>query len=255
MVVQRLAGERQPGEQVPSTSVARIARLLEELASRGRITRRALEGEPSLHLHSPGVRLRLIGSEELGPRQAWVVSNYSSLLLKRTLATVGLTSETEDRRRLSALGDQLWTHLERRRISDESGGKESVWDQPANVLPVEQTKNGSPSWYHTQRVVECLVVGANLIQEEPRVSPTLVGLVGEYLAEAEHIFDQEKLKGTPGAGTSMRAMFESISARLERARELEEVRPATALCLAQDVLRDLETISMARRSSTSMGAL
>jgi hypothetical protein len=254
MVVQRMAGERQAGERTQSASLGRVARLLEELASRGRITRRPLEGEVSLSLHAPGARLRLVGTEELGPRQSWVVSNYSALLLKRTLATVGLTADTAQRRQLTVLSDRLWDHLQQRRLG-EVGTGQGLWDQPANVLPVAKRKNGSPSWYHTQRVVECLVVGANLMQTDPRVSAELVDQVGEFLAEAEHLFDQEKLKGTPNAGQSIRDIFESIAARLERSRELESRKPATALVLAQDVLRDLETISTARRSSTSVTPL
>lgn len=243
IVVQRIEQAVSRERESPA-SLNRIGRVLEELASRGRITRRSVQNDQALSLHAPGVRLLLDGSELLGPRQAWVVSSYASLLLKRTIATASLIPDTSRRERLSILGDQIWEHLLGRRLDTGSGA--GLWDQPSNVLPVDKPPHEHPSWYHTERVVECLVAASNVIREKPRTSQMLSDLAAEYLAEAEHLYDREKLNGTPNAGFSIRATFQSIAARLDRARDLRFDQPGTSLVLAQDVLRDLDVISTAR---------
>src|SRR6202041_33442 len=59
--------------QLADVDVDRIGRLLDELANRGRITRRPLADDPAIELHVPGMRLRLVGSEKVaeGPRLQW----------------------------------------------------------------------------------------------------------------------------------------------------------------------------------------
>lgn len=226
-----------------SASLVRVGRVLEELASRGRLIRRPVDGDSALALHEPGVELSLSGTELGGPAQSWKVSCFSSLLLKRTLATASLIADTMDRDRLSGVGDQIWHHLHRRQFAD------GLWDQPANVLPLENLSYDEPSWYHTERVVECLVVASDVIKESPRTSDRLSELAAEYLAEAEHLHDREKLNGTPNTGASMRETFEAIAAKLHRASDLQNIQPATAVTLAQDVLRELDVIATARMAS------
>lgn len=244
IVVQRIE-QAVTRERESPASLVRIGRVLEELASRGRITRRPTESDQALSLHVPGVRLRLPGSEDLGPRQAWIVSSFASLLLKRTIATASLIPETSVRDRFASLGDQIWEHVLGRRL--DSGVGAGLWDQPSNVLPVDkQQAPEQPSWYHTERVVECLVAASEVIREKPRTSQVLSDLAAEVLAEAEHLYDREKLNGTPNAGLSIRTTFQSVAARLDRARDLRFDQPATSLVLAQDVLRDLDVISTAR---------
>jgi hypothetical protein len=60
--------------------VDRIGNLLEELANRGRVTRRPVEDDPAINLHIPGMQLRLMGSEKVaeGPRLVWTVSSRGS---------------------------------------------------------------------------------------------------------------------------------------------------------------------------------
>ena len=74
-------------EQLADVDIERIGRLLEELANRGRITRRPTEDDPAIALHIPGMGLRLIGSEKVaeGPRLQWTVSSFTLLVLKRLL--------------------------------------------------------------------------------------------------------------------------------------------------------------------------
>lgn len=247
MVVQRLARER-----VGSSALIRVGRVLEELAERARITRRPLASDSALSIHWPGVRLRLNGSEEIGPQQAWSVSSFSSLILKRAVRTASLVPETEERDRLTALSDEVWKHLLDRRI--QGGPAEGLWDRPSGAIPVlEGPASDEPSWYHTQRIAECMVSAAIAIDTPPRVSQPLAEQALEYLAEAEHLFDQERLNGTPMAGPSIRMSFQSIGARLERARALLMERPGTAVVLAQEVLRDLDELAMARRTSAGFG--
>ena len=78
--------------------VDRIGTLLEELANRGRVTRRPTENDPGIDLHIPGMRLRLIGSEKVaeGPRLEWTVSSYTLLVLKRVLRVAELLEDSSD---------------------------------------------------------------------------------------------------------------------------------------------------------------
>ena len=81
-----------------NVDVDRIGNLLEELANRGRVTRRPTENDPGIALHIPGMRLRLIGSEKVaeGPRLEWTVSSYTLLVLKRVLKVAQLLEDSSD---------------------------------------------------------------------------------------------------------------------------------------------------------------
>jgi hypothetical protein len=249
MVVQRIAAR---GEAAAAgADLVRIGALLSELANRGRITRRPLDDDPALEIHSPGIRLKLNGSEKLGPRQAWIVSSFSSLLFKRAIRVAGLVPNVEDRNELGRLADEIWLHLRNRRIEDGQG--EGLWDEPSLVLPIDKPPFGEPSWYHTQRIVECLVAASWSVDVPPRPSEPMRQRALEYLMEAEHLFDQEKLWGTAEAGHQMRESFNRVTAKVDRARRLLDVKPGTALVLAQDVLRELDLISMARTEQSAAG--
>jgi hypothetical protein len=245
MLVQQSANERNT-----SPVLLRMSQVFEDLARRGRITSRPTEGgDQALLLHHPGLRVSLVGSEELGPRQAWIVSSFSSLLLKRVIRLAGLLSETTQRDRMIELSDFLWGHLRQRRMGQ--GLAAGLWDQPSGALPVD-AKYPEPSWYHTQRVVECLVVAAEVVATQLPASVALESQLYELLAEAEQVFNQEKLNGTPTLGHSIRVSFESIEKKLDRARRLARVRPGTAMTLTQDVLRELDSLSMARQGTGSI---
>jgi hypothetical protein len=231
-----------------SRQAVRLTAVLEELANRGRITRRPLHDDAALAVHVPGTRLRLVGSESLGPLQAWPVSSFSSLLLKRVLQLTAQVEHTRDRERVFELADQTWDHVLSRRLSSSTGA--GLWDQPSGAWPgVPQHQH--PSWYHTQRVCECLVVAAGTLQRRGPVSAQLIELAGEYLAEAEYVFDQERLFGTWAVGRrfaepGQETPSESIAARLERARRLQFERPGTSIVLAMEVLRDLDEVARPR---------
>ncbi len=243
MVAQRIATS--PNLYSPADLV-RVGDVLSELANRGRITRRPVEGavpDPALAAHLPGTRLVLNGSEQLGPRQAVAVSSYASLLLKRTSRLVSMVTDSEQRDRLTELSDAIWRHLQARQMS--SGPGRGLWDQPSNVLPVEKTPD-EPSWYHTQRVVECLVAASWAMDVPPRASQPLLDLAREYLIEAEHIFDQARLHGRQEEGEALAVALESVEAELERARQLLTEKPGTACVLAQNALQELEKFHRAQ---------
>ena len=133
-----------------------------------------------------------------------------------------------------------------------------LWDEPSGAWAIDldgqDVRGRGPSWHHTLRICECLVVAATVLTRSGPVSGELVELAGEYLAEAENLFDQERLYGTWSVDRRSlerggETPAQSIVARLERARTLRFQRPGTTIVLAQDVLRDLDEIAKPRAES------
>jgi hypothetical protein len=242
------------GQRGLSVDVERVGRLLEELANRGRITRRPTIADPAIPLHIPGMRLRLYGSEKVaeGPQLQWTVSSYASLVLKRLLRVAELADDKVTRLRFLDLADEIWLHIEGRRIDAPNG--RGLWDEPTQVFPgAPFAPYGGPSWYHTERVVEALVAAANVTQsQKASANPELAQYAHELIAEAEHLFDQELLRGTNDTGVRLRERFQVVGAKLRRARELLPDRPGTAGVLASEVLRELDTVDAARQDTARM---
>jgi hypothetical protein len=233
--------------------VDRIGNLLEELANRGRVTRRPVEDDPAIELHIPGMRLRLVGSEKVadGPRLVWTVSSYTLLVLKRVLRVAQLQEDSSARTRFLDLADLIWTQIEGRKIEAANG--RGLWDEPTQVFTDTRfNPYGTPSWYHTERVIEALVGAANVTQTSPTASDELIESARQLLAEAEHLFDRERLRGTNDTGEQMRQSFQVVGAKLRRAREILRDRPGTASVLAQDVLRELDMVDAARQDTARM---
>ncbi|MGH3865433.1 MAG: SCO2524 family protein [Pseudonocardiaceae bacterium] len=226
--------------------LGRVGRVLEDLANRGRINRRPVRDDPVLEqLHAPGVRFQLHGSEEAGDHKiGWLVSSFASLLLKRTLMIARLVRDTDVRASLVTLSDSVWDHLLTRRLKDGDG--QDLWDQPGDAFDQLSTHHELPSWYHTERVVECLVAAANVVNLAPLRSGRLTEIATDLLYEAEHLFDRELLSGSGEAG-SMRAVVQMVRANLRRAWAILDNRPGTAAVLANEVLRDLERLAVARQ--------
>jgi hypothetical protein len=248
-------------ERVANIDVERIGRLLEELANRGRITRRPMQDDPAIDLHVPGIQLRLVGSEIAadgpglagpeGPRLLWTVSSYSMLVLKRLFRVAELLEDSASRSRFLEIADQIWTHVERRKL--DAPAARGLWDEPTRVFTdTSFAAFGTPSWYHTERVVEALVSAANVTHTVHTTTATLSEHAQDLLAEAEHLFDRERLRGTSSAGEQMRDSFQVISTKLRRARELMRERPGTASVLAAEVLRDLDMVDAARQDTSRM---
>ncbi|MDQ7904273.1 SCO2524 family protein [Phytohabitans sp. ZYX-F-186] len=225
----------------------RVGQVLEELAARGRVTRRPVARDPAVTLHSPGVSFELVGSGGLGgPRLTWVASDFSPLLLKRMLQVARLVRDTDLRGRLLAQADLVWDHLVKRRLVEGAG--RDLWDQPSGAFSEIDPSDDSPSWYYTERVVECLVAAANLLDTSPLRSGSLAGLASELLNEADHLFDRELLSGGGESGPALRHALQNARAALRRARQLLDERPGTAYVLASDVLRELDRLAAARQS-------
>lgn len=237
-----------------SDGAERIGRLLERLAERGLITYRAAKNDLAVEeLHAPGVQLRLLGSEKVagGPLLQWTVPSYSFLLLKRLLRVAELLDDNAARFRTLDLADLIWRHTERRRITaTEARG---LWDEPSQVYSrLPRTASQGPSWHQTERVMEALVAAARVTELASTAAPDLLENARQTLAEAEHLFDQERLRGTNDTGEQMRETFQVVTAKLRRARDLLRERPATANVLAYEVLSLLDSIDAARQDTGRM---
>lgn len=238
---------RKPGAD---TELSRVGRVLEDLASRARIVRRPVDDDPAIQLHSPGVPIKLVGSENAGgPRLSLSVYDFSPQLLQHTLRVAELAGTTELRGRMLDLADQIWDHLWQRR--HRNGPGTNLWDQPAELYSQLKSEQTEPSWYYTERVVEALITAAKLAQSTPPRSQSATLLAQDMLAEAEHLFDRELLIATD-AGPSLATVLQRVQTTLRRARDLLPEQPSTALVLASDVLRELDRLSAARMTPTGL---
>jgi hypothetical protein len=232
--------------------LSRVGSVLSELANRARITRRPFERDAALALHAPGVRVNLIGSEQMGgPRLRWAPSEFSALLLQRTAYIAALMSDTGQRGVLLDLADMVWDHLVARRL--DQGLVRSLWDQPAKAFPQLKVNYDKPSWYYTERVVAGLVTTANMLNRAPLRSQRVADFAMDLLSEAEHLYDMELLSGAAEAGPKMQQTLHVVRVNLQRAREIVQDRPGTATALTSEVLRSLDEFAAARRDVTEAG--
>ncbi|WP_067695333.1 SCO2524 family protein [Nocardia jejuensis] len=225
----------------------RAAPIFDQLARRGRIISRVTESDPARAMHTPGVALLLHGSEQAGggPLLVWTVSDYATVLLKRTLQAARLSGTMETRDQLLALAQDTMDHLDRRSFRD---GPVGLWDDPARVFGGEETRE--PSWYLTERVIECLVAAARMYREPPLRSPALGLRAMELLTEAEHLLNRELLELSERDMSSNRSALALAEQRLLRARRLIDERPGTAVSLASQALQELDELAYARFDAT-----
>jgi hypothetical protein len=232
--------------------LSRVGRILDELAQRSRITRRPFRSDRAIEVHTPGVSIDLGGGEEAGGAiLRWLITDFSPLLLQRTVRIAGLLGNPEMRQRLLALADEVWEHITLRRLTTDPG--RNLWDQARNVFPQAHLVHVAPSWYYTRRVVECLVTAATVISSPPLRSDQLTEFAGDLMNEAEHLFDQELLDGSSEAGPSMRAEMETLATKLRRARRILPDRPGTAVILIGEVLSALDRLAAAREDISEAG--
>nr|WP_256442835.1 SCO2524 family protein [Catellatospora sp. IY07-71] len=226
----------------------RLGEILAELANRSRMTRRPLREDPALKLHSPGVAIEVEGATEFSPRLSWVAADFAPLLLKRAVMVAGLVDRIDLRGEAVSLADDLWDHVAlRRSVVDEEPG---LWDDPSRVYPLEPG-DPSPSWHHTVRVVESLVLAARLAYDQPLRSESLLDHAHSLLAEADHLYSQELLAGTSESGAPERKRLEAVRQRIRRAREIMPSRPGTAVSLLLLALADLDSL-VASRDTTEV---
>jgi hypothetical protein len=225
--------------------LSRLGRVLVELANRGRITRRPFENDPAVYMHLPGVSITLEGTENFGPQLRWVATDFAPLLLKRSVFIASLINDIELRRQLLELADDIWDHLAVRRLDDGDG--KDLWDQPADVFRKFEERFDLPSWHHTIRMVESLTTVARMADSHPLRSSALAAFAYDLLAEAEHLYDQELLGGSPESGRAMRSRLETTRQRLRHCREIIDDRPGSAAAVLLNVLRDLDDLAAARQ--------
>jgi hypothetical protein len=222
----------------PDPDVARLIRVLQQCAERGKITARPTEDDPAVALHSPGVSILLEGSDKLGPPLQWVQTDYAAALLKRAIGVLNLATSTDLQTRAGDLVDQVWRHLVEREFA------RGLWDQPAGAFSSVKTRLDRPSWYFTERVVESLVQTSQVVSRPPLSSPRMISDAAERLSEAEWLYNQQMLRGATG---SLRSDLRQVERTLRRARLIMQARPATAAALGEQALRDLNTIDAAQQ--------
>ncbi|WP_250031699.1 SCO2524 family protein [Paractinoplanes maris] len=238
-----------------NTELARVGRVLAKLADRARITSRAVENDPNLVMHYPGIRMALAGSDEptdtdeKRPLLAWSVPEFAALLLLRTAHVANLINDPVERHRLLDLGDEVWDHLARRRLS--SGDGYGLWDDASRVFPDLPRLEQKASWYYTERVVEALVALAKVLDQPPSRNEELARYADDLLREAEQIYDRELLTGSAEGGPGLRNTLQRVEITLRRARDIRTERPGTAAALALDILRELDRLNAARGDSGS----
>src|SRR6266536_972241 len=253
LLVSSIVVKELTNRQALDAEVSRVGSILEELAGRARITRRALPDDQAVSLHHPGFALELEGSEEVGGRRlTWLLSDFSPQLLRQTVRVADLLRDVRLRTDVVSLADLVWDgHLMRRRL--DSGPASQLWDQPSAIYPEVDPGKALPSWYYTERVVGCLVTAALFLAKPPQRSGRLTEVATDLLAEADHLFDQEMLSVSAEAGPTMRTALQTLRSTLRRAHEVLEERPGTALALASAVLTELDRLKAARHKAIGAG--
>ncbi|MFG3003684.1 SCO2524 family protein [Streptomyces calvus] len=227
--------------------LTRLVGVMERLAERGRITGGTSQNDPAIGLHSPGVAMPLLGSEELGPAMTWVMSDFSTQLLKRVVQLCSLSRSTASEERLLNLAESVLDHVWGRRIKEGDGI--GLWDDVRAVHPESPARTRTPSWRITERVAECLVAAHVLYAQPPIRSLEVSTPAREAISEAAHLLGREQENHpAPAPRTSQGQWIRGVEADLSRARTLVDRQPGTALALALDVLARLDTLSRARNA-------
>jgi hypothetical protein len=235
--------------QATDEDLNRAVAVLEELAHRGRITRRVMKNDPAVGLHVPGVSLTLRdmtkGTTDLRPQLYWSVADFAPLLLKRSLQAARLAANVSARDRLMLIAEATMDHLMLRRLA--AGSAEGLWDAPEEVFLPSETKSSGvkPSWYITSRVIEGLVTAAKTFDEPPLCSRNTIAGALDLLNEAEHLLNQEMLEADVDDRSAMQMGLGHIEARLIRARRILNERPGTAQALILQALGELDELVVA----------
>ncbi|MEU3012443.1 SCO2524 family protein [Nocardia asteroides] len=228
--------------------LTRAIGIFDELARRGRIIRRPTQDDPSVSLHHPGVRMTLRGSELVeggGPRLEWIASDFAPVLLKRSLQAARLSGNITARDRLMELAKKVMDHLDLRMITE--GDAAGLWDDPGAAFGAAARAGQTlPSWYMTERVIECLVTADRTYREAPLRSPAMVVRAVELLNEAEHLLNQEMLNVSVEDTSANRIALDGVEQQLARARDVVNLQPGTAFTLASAALIELDRLAYAR---------
>ncbi|WP_280343333.1 SCO2524 family protein [Nocardia abscessus] len=230
--------------------LSRTLAVLDQLARRGRITSRFTVGDPAAPLHYPGVRLNLAGSEEVaaGPPLVWYVPDFATMLLKRCLQAASLRTDVDTRDQLMALAEAAMEHLDQRVLRD--GPVNGLWDDIGRLVGSADAQPGGPSWFVTERMMECLVIAYGTFEQPPLAPQAMVARAVDLLSEAEHLLNQEELEIVGEDLSPKQAAVNRIRQSLDRARRVLRERPGTAYSLATQALVQLDELAYARRDAT-----
>ena len=159
-----------------------------------------------------------------------------------------LSNDVAARDKLMELAKSVMEHLDRRMLR---AGAPGLWDDPAGAFG----ENGDaavtrPSWYMTERVVECLVAADRTYREPPPNWPDLQDVARVMLNTAEHRFDQEMLGVSIDDTSGNRAALDRVEDHIDQARRLVREDSATTFVHALDALRELDRLAAARRDAT-----
>ncbi|MEU2092288.1 SCO2524 family protein [Nocardia beijingensis] len=230
--------------------LARTVSVLDQLARRGRITSRFTVGDPAAPLHYPGVRLNLAGSEDVadGAPLIWYVPDFATMLLKRCLEAARLRTDVDTRDRLMALAEAAMDHLDQRVLRD--GPAVGLWDDIGRLVGAGEAGPDGPSWFVTERMMECLVIAYSTFEQPPLAPQAMVARAVDLLSEAEHLLNQEELEVEGEDLSPKQAAINRIRQSLDRARRVLRERPGTAYSLATQALVQLDELAYARRDAT-----
>ncbi|MBF6329631.1 SCO2524 family protein [Nocardia transvalensis] len=229
--------------------LTRTVAVFDQLARRGRVISRLTDRDPAAALHYPGVRLRLAGSEDIddGTQLRWHVPDFVTMMLKRSLQAARLRSDVTTRDQLMALAESAMGHLDRRML--RRGPATGLWDDTSELLgPAGHAADG-PSWFVTERVMECLVVAFNTYRLPPLAPQPTKRRAIELLSEAEHLHNQERLLVSEGDLSPKWRALERIEQSLDRARHELDERPGTAFGRAIQALLQLDELAFARQDA------
>jgi hypothetical protein len=241
--------------QATGDDLNRAVEVFEELARRGRITRRVMKTDPAAALHVPGMFLTLKEgtASGLGPQLYWSVADFAPLLLKRSLQAARLAANVDARNRLMLVAEATMDHLLQRRLT--VGPAAGLWDAPAKIFSASEVrpsdeKTDRPSWYITSRVIEGLVTAVKTFEEPPLRNPNTIAGALNLLNEAEHLLDQEMLVTDTDDKSVIKMKLSDIEERLMRARRILYERPGTAHALILKALEELDELTVASLDAT-----
>ncbi|WP_141582879.1 SCO2524 family protein [Actinomadura sp. WMMA1423] len=237
-------------QEVRGTStmeLPRLAEILMKLGERGRVTSRATRDDAAVRYHTPGTEIQLGGSGGDGPDLIWRLNDFSPLLLKDVLRLAKLSRDADLREDLVQAADEIWDHIFRRRIQHSINA--GLWDDAANVFEALKKHNDRPSWYYTERIVECIVMAINLIRDPLPRSSSIHAYARGILSETDNLFDLELLEANVVDRGALRAQLEEARLNLNHAHEIASLRPATAVGIAMEILRMLEKVGVARQNA------
>ncbi|MBS2964585.1 hypothetical protein KGA66_16130 [Actinocrinis puniceicyclus] len=227
----------------------RVEPLLGELASRARITRRALRDDPALGLHDPGLKIELEGSDELGRPMAYQLADFAPVLFKRTTQLAELTIDPKTRDKLLGLATQLWNHLASRRI--DGGKADGLWDDPGRAYGGISVRYDEPLWSTNARIVDALISSANALNTRQTHNEILSETAAAMVSEAEFLLNQQQMTTPALSSSPMLRGLEEIRTSLQRARTLIESQPSTAIALCVNAVAQLDKNTQARLDARS----